>query len=190
MTVGLADRRARAVADRARRASARLSRGLDGARRRHGGQPLRPRLRHARPHLRRRRAPADHRADARRRLCLDRELAGDAFPDRSASAGAAPISSMPRCWRLSAAPLHAFALPRSALRSTCTGDSRRRASRPRCCRRTALPSCWWRRPSPPTPSCRPACRRICWRSSRAPASMPAPWCGSARCSARRRSARG
>ena len=37
---------------------------------------------HARPHLRRRRARADHRADARRRLRLDRELAGDAFSDR------------------------------------------------------------------------------------------------------------
>ena len=59
-----------------------LLRGLDRARRRHGGEPLRCRLRHARPHLRRGRAPADHGIDARRRLRLDRELAGDACADR------------------------------------------------------------------------------------------------------------
>ena len=60
-----------------------LSRGLGGARRRHGGEPVRFRLRDARPHLRRRRALADHRAHARRRLRLDRELAGDAYPARA-----------------------------------------------------------------------------------------------------------
>ena len=35
------------------------------------------------------------------------------------------------------------------------------------CRRTARPSCWSPRLLPPTPLCRPACRRICWRFSRA-----------------------
>ena len=57
-------------------------RGLDGARRRHGGVALRPGFRHARPHFRRRRARADHDADAGRRLCVDGKLAGDAILDR------------------------------------------------------------------------------------------------------------
>ena len=69
------------LGQRARRG--RLFRGLDGARRRHGGLALRSGFRHARPHLRRAGARADHDADARRRLCLDRELAGDAIFARS-----------------------------------------------------------------------------------------------------------
>ena len=57
---------------------------------------------------------ADHGAHARRRLRLDSELAGDASVCSTRSAGAAPISSMPRCWRLSraAACLRAAAQPR------------------------------------------------------------------------------
>ena len=55
--------------------------GLDAARRRDRGVALRSGLRHARPHLRRRRALADHGAHAGRRLRLDRELAGDLSPD-------------------------------------------------------------------------------------------------------------
>ena len=91
---------------------------------------------------------------------------------------------------LVSAPLHALALPRSRHQ---VGSVRRRARRrrlPKCCRRTDCLSFWWRRLSPLTPSCRPACRRICWRSSRVPVSMPARWCGSALCSGRRRSAPG
>ena len=63
---------------RSRPQSGDVSRGLDGARRRSRRVALRSGLRDARPHLRRRRAPADHVADAGRRLCLDRGLAGDA----------------------------------------------------------------------------------------------------------------
>ena len=89
------------------------------------------------------------------------------------------------------APLHALALPRcrfeaAALSRRATRRRRRHgAAAARTCR-----SFWWPRPSRPMPSFRPACPRICWRSSRAPASMPERWSGSARCSGRRRSARG
>ena len=55
----------------------RLFRRLDAARRRDGGLALRSGLRDARAHLRREGAPADHGADARRRLRLDGELARD-----------------------------------------------------------------------------------------------------------------
>ncbi len=56
--------------------------GVDAARPVDGGEPLRRRLRQPRPHLRHGRAAADHGADARRRLRLDGELAGDASADR------------------------------------------------------------------------------------------------------------
>ena len=78
-----------------------------------------------RPHLRRGARAADHRADADRRLCLDRELAGDAFSARSVSAGAAPISSMPRCSRSS---------PRRCMRWRCRAAAPRPTS-PRRARR-------------------------------------------------------
>ena len=60
------------------------------------------------------RRAADHGADARRRIRLDRRLAGDAGRCSPASAGAAPISSMPRCWRWlrAASCLRAAAQPR------------------------------------------------------------------------------
>ena len=88
---------------------------------------------------------------------------------------------------LIAAPLHALALPRHRVDAEIPprATSRRRRN---CCRRTACRSSSSPRPLRPTPSCPPAYRRICWRSLPAPASMPAPWCGSARCSVRRRSA--
>ena len=86
------------------------------------------------------------------------------------------------------APLHAWLAARR-VESTCRSTAMPRR-RPKCCRRTDCRSFWWRRHSRPMPSFPPACRRICWRSSRAPASMPARWSGSARCSGRRKSARG
>jgi MFS family permease len=76
------------------------------------------------------------------------------------------------------APLHALALPRMRFETAAVP------------RLTACRSFWWRRHSRPTLSCPPDCPPTCWRSSRAPASMPERWCGSARCSGRRRSARG
>ena len=88
---------------------------------------------HARAHFRRSGAAADHRAHARRRLRLDRELAGDLSADRTGrlarhlsrlrrSAGAG--RSAPACLRCcrAAAPKH---------RRRPTG---RRRSRVRCCR--------------------------------------------------------
>ena len=115
----------------------RLFRGVDGAGRRHGGLALRSRLRHARPDLRRRRARADHDADAGRRLCLDRGLAGDAIPHRYRSAGAAPIWSMPRCSPSSprrCTPSRCRASARKSRRLLPPGPSKQR--RPPCIRRT------------------------------------------------------
>ena len=60
---------------------------------------------------------ADHRADARRRLCLDRELAGDAFSDRGGRL-ARHLSGLCR-----AARLHLGA-------AACAGAAAQRASRP------------------------------------------------------------
>ena len=69
-------------------ASGRVSRDLDRSRRRDFGHALRSRLCDARPDFRRRRPPADHRADSRRRLRLDGQLAGDAiFPVMDRLAG-------------------------------------------------------------------------------------------------------
>ena len=160
--------------------------GLDAARRRDLGLALRSGVRHARPHLRRRRAAADHRADAGRRLCLDGELAGHASADpvgrlarhlsglcRGAGAGGG-----------AAACVRAAAHPRGGRQPVRRRHGR--IDRARCCRRAAGRSCWWRRRLRPMRSCRPDCRRICWRSSAAPASMPPPSSPSARCSARRR----
>src|SRR5215468_6431506 len=73
----LAHCRARSRLDRLRRSSRRLPRGLAAARRRHRCDPLRSSLCHARSHLRRRRAAADHGAHACRGLRLDGELARD-----------------------------------------------------------------------------------------------------------------
>ena len=70
------------VAADGRRPSGRLSRGLDTARRGDRGVALRFRLRHARPHFWRPRAPADHRVDPGRRIRLDGELAVDPNVDR------------------------------------------------------------------------------------------------------------
>jgi MFS family permease len=67
------------------------------------------------------------------------------------------------------APLLAFALPRTR---AAVAPPRYRSRR---CHRTASSSCWSPRRSRPTPSCRRRCRRICWRSSAAPASILRPW---------------
>src|SRR5215510_14342070 len=86
---------------------------------------------------------------------------------------------------LVAAPLHAFALPRQR----ADRDARPGARRPRprqCCRRGDGRSRWSLRHSPPMHSCHRASRRICLRSSAAPASMREASSPSARCSARRR----
>ena len=88
------------------------------------------------------------------------------------------------------APLHFFALPRSRHEVDVAAHRRCAAAGQGFAAARAAPSSWSRRPLRLTPSCRPACRRICWRYSRARGSMPAPWCGSARCSDRRKSARG
>ncbi len=77
-----ADRRAGACPDRHCRRPHRLSRSLGRARHRHGGEPVRFRFRHARPHIWRRSTLADYRADIGRRLRLDRELAIDTFSSR------------------------------------------------------------------------------------------------------------
>ena len=158
------------VGARRREPSGRLSRGLDAARRRDGGLALRSGLRDARAHLRRQGAPADHRADARGRLCLDGELARDlraAAVGRLAGhlsglCGAARASSRRRCM-----PSRC----RARAPSTDVQPARRRAAAAADrARRAARPSCSWSRRSRPTRSSRPACRRICWRSSSAPAS--------------------
>ncbi len=80
---GLAARGTRAGRTCLRGASGELSCGLGAARRCDRGVALRSRLRDARPHLWRSSAPADHRAHARRRLCFDRQLAGEPRADRS-----------------------------------------------------------------------------------------------------------
>ncbi len=85
---------------------------LDAARRRHERLALRSGLCDARAHLRRGRAPADHRADAGGWLRLDGELAGRPMRllgplgwQGTYLVYAALVS------RFVAAPLHAFALP-------------------------------------------------------------------------------
>ena len=136
------------------------------------GVALRSGLRDARPHLRRRRALADHRADAGRRLRLDRELAGDASadPERRLARHLSGLCRGAGAGRGAAACLRAAA---HARRAAGAGRPHKRRHPRRCCRRTDGPSSWWRRRSPPMPSCRPGCRRTCSRSSGAPASMPA-----------------
>ena len=64
------------------RTSGRLSRGLAGAGPGTFRLALRSGVRDARAHLRNAGAAADHRAHARRRICLDGRMADDAFPDR------------------------------------------------------------------------------------------------------------
>ena len=113
-----------------RKPSGRLCRGVDAARRRDGGLALRSGLRDARAHLRRARAPADHGADARRRLCLDGELARRPTRCSSRSAGRARTWSTPRC---------SLSSPRRCMPSRC----RARAPTPMSCPPTA------RRPPPP-----------------------------------------
>ena len=166
-------------------------RGLDGARRRHGGEPLRFRLRHARPHFRRRRAAADHRADARRRLCLDRELAGDAFSASSASAGSGTYLIYAALLAWSSAPLHAFALPRHRARSRRAGGADDADAGEGAAARTGSPfvlvaSAFAAYAFVPSG----LSAHLLGDLRAAPASTPARWCGSARCSGRRKSARG
>ena len=71
-----------------------------------------------------------------------------------------------------------------------SGTSKARRRRQRRTRRPVRSSCSWSRRFPPTPSSPPVSRRICWRSSNVPGSMPVRSSSSARCSDRRRSQRG
>src|SRR5262245_42404828 len=89
---------------------------------------------------------------------------------------------------LVAAPLHAFALPRTRANVATPSDQSVHAASVVLPRPAGL-SCWWRRRSRLTPSCRRACPRICSRSSAAPASMRRRWWRLARCSGPRRSRR-
>ena len=93
--------------------SGRLPGGLGSARRGAGGLALRSGLRDARAHLRRQGALADYRADADGRLCLDGELARDFSCCCSRSAGRRTYLIYAAALALVAAPLHAFALPRT-----------------------------------------------------------------------------
>ncbi len=160
----LAGRRRRLDRPRRCRQCRRLFCGLGCARRRHGGVALRSGLRHARPHFRSRRAGADHHADACRRLCLDRELAGDAIPHRGRRLARllSRLCRLARLRRRAAACLRAAApsTPRArhALRRRHLPSASRRRS---CCRRTGLSSCWSHPALPPMPSCRRRSRRNC-----------------------------
>ncbi len=154
---------------------ARLSGDLDAAWRRDRGLAVRSGLRHARPHLRRGRAPPDHRADARRRLRLDRELAGDASPDRRRRlARHLPrLCGAARFGRGAAARLRAAAHARRAAAEApgrAGGSAQHRAAGVGLAVHPGGGGV--RRP---TRSCPPACRRICSRSSAAPASTPRRW---------------
>ena len=151
----------------------RLFRGMDGARRRHGGLALRSGFRHARPHFRRRRAGADHDVDACRRFRFDRELAGDAISDRRGRL-ARHLSGLCRdCSRSS---------PRRCTPWRCRGSvspiRRRRRfpppsrSRRRFCRRAGSHLFWSLPALPPTPSCRRRYRRNCSPSSSGSGSTP------------------
>src|SRR5262249_49359478 len=115
----LAARRARIVRSGARGRSAVVFGGVGRAGRGDGGLALRSGLRDARPHFRSARAATDHGAHTRRRLCVDRELAGDAGAAgrarlarhlcglcRAARRDRRPAALAP------AAPLHWLALPR------------------------------------------------------------------------------
>ena len=95
---------------------------MDAARRRDGGFALRSGLRDARAHLRRARPPADHGAHAGRRLCLDGELARHLRAAQAARL-AGTYLFYAALLAFVAAPLHAFALPR-------TRAGRHRARRP------------------------------------------------------------
>ena len=112
-----------------------LPRGLDGARRGPRRLALRSGLRDARAHLRRRGAPPDHGADARRRLCLDRGLAGDASADRRGRL-ARHLHRLCRADGGVCAPLYAFALPRS--RASVDAAAGGHAARPP----ALLPAAW------------------------------------------------
>src|SRR6516225_1026890 len=82
-------------------------------------------------------------------------------------AGAAPISSTPRCllWsRRRCTPSRCRARAPTSQPQPANRCKRRAPS----CRRPVGLSCWWRRRSRLTPSCRRACPRICLRSSAAP----------------------
>ena len=185
----VADRRAGLAGLVLAQNSHRLLRGVDGARRRHGGLALRSGLRHARPYLRRERARADHHADARRRLCLHGELAGHAISHRhNGWRGAYLVYAA--LLALVAAPLHAFALPRRARRDAARagGDARAGAeARGRAAAARARLSAGRRGVFRPTRSCPRRSRRSFSPSSSASDLRPTSSSPSACCLDRRRS---
>src|SRR5262249_40339977 len=98
-----------------------LPRGLAAARRRHRCDPLRSSLCHARSHLRRRRAAADHGAHPCRGLRLDGDWPAthvllEAVGWRGTYLVYAALLA------LVAAPLHAFALPRTRANVAAPSD--------------------------------------------------------------------
>ena len=156
--------------------SGRLLRDLDAARRRDGGLALRSGLRDARAHLRRQGAPADHGADARGRLRLDGELAGDL---RAAAAARLEGHLSVLCRRCSPSSRRRCTPSRCRARAPTPTSSRPKAHRRR---RRRAPATRRRLPAAGRGvrvlRVRPvrACRRICSRSFSAPGSMPARSC--------------
>ena len=186
--VRVACRRGRACGDDLRKPSGRLCCGMDGPRRRDGGIALRSGLRDAWAHLRSACAPADHGADAGRRLCLNGELARHLRAAQAARlAGHVPgLRRAARFRRRAAACLRAAAHSRRGrYRARRRGGarpaspSRKRRRIPAACR-GVLGLCLY----PLRVS-----RRICSRSCNAPGSMPQRLSSSGRCSAPLRSPR-
>ena len=158
--------------------------GLGGARRGHGARALRCRLRHARPHLRRDGAAADHRHHAVRRFRQHGRLAAVGVGARRDRLAAYLL-----CMGGRASPDRAAAQPAAAAeawsgaRGACLGGDSRRS-------RSIARWCCWRSRSRPAGWSPARWARICRAFWRRRARRRSRRSRRARCSARRRSPRG